>query len=65
MADNMRAELVNNALTMALFKRKPKKGLICHTDRVSQYASESHRSILKDRQIIQIMSKKVIAGMVL
>ena len=47
MADNMRSKLVNDALTMALFQRKPKKGLIWHTDRGSQYASDSHRSILK------------------
>lgn len=58
MADHMRAKLVNNALTMALFKRKPKKGLIWHTDQGSQYASDSHRSILKDHKIIQSMSKK-------
>ena len=58
MADNMRSKLVNDALTMALFKRKPKKGLIWHTDRGSQYASDSHRNILKDHKIIQSMSKK-------
>lgn len=58
MADNMRSKLVNDALTMALFQRKPKKGLIWHTDRGSQYASDSHRNILKDHKIIQSMSKK-------
>ena len=58
MADNMRAELVNNALIMVLFKRKPEKGLIWHTDRGIQYASESHRSIIKDHKIVQSMSKK-------
>jgi transposase InsO family protein len=58
MADNIKAELVNNALTMALWKRKPEKGLIWHTDRGSQYASESHRNILQDHGIIQSMSRK-------
>jgi transposase InsO family protein len=58
MANHMRSELVNNALTMAIWKRKPKKGLIWHTDQGSQYASDSHRSILKDHKIIQSMSKK-------
>ena len=43
---------------MALFQRKPKKGLIYHTDQGSQYASESHRDILKDHDIIQSMSRK-------
>jgi transposase InsO family protein len=58
MADNMKAKLVNDALTMALWKRKPKRRLIWHSDRGSQYASESHRNILKDHGIIQSMSRK-------
>jgi putative transposase len=58
MADNMKAKLVNDALTMAIFQRKPKRGLIWHSDRGSQYASDSHRAILKDHGIIQSMSRK-------
>jgi len=58
MADNMRTKLINDALTMSIWKRKPQKGLIWHSDRGSQYASDSHRSILKDHGIIQSMSKK-------
>ena len=58
MADNMKAKLVNDALTMAIWKRKPKKGLIWHSDRGSQYASDSHRAVLKDHGIIQSMSRK-------
>jgi putative transposase len=58
MADNMKAKLVNDALTMAIWKRKPKRGLIWHSDRGSQYASDSHRAILKDHGIIQSMSRK-------
>ena len=58
MADNMKAKLVNDALTMALFQRKPQKGLIWHSDRGSQYASDSHRTILNDHGIIQSMSRK-------
>ena len=59
MSNNMKAKLVNDALTMAIWKRKPKRGgLIWHTDQGSQYASESHRSILKDHDIIQSMSRK-------
>jgi transposase InsO family protein len=58
MADNMKAKLVNDALTMAIWQRKPRKGLIWHSDRGSQYASESHRDILKDHGIIQSMSRK-------
>ena len=59
MSNNMKAKLVNDALTMAIWKRKPKRGgLIWHTDQGSQYACESHRSILKDHDIIQSMSRK-------
>lgn len=58
MADNMRTELVNNALLMAIWKRKPKKGLLWHTDRGSQYASDSHRKLLKQHGIQQSMSRK-------
>ena len=43
---------------MALWSRKPAKGLIWHTDRGSQYASDSHRTLLKDHGIIQSMSRK-------
>lgn len=58
MAKNMRASLVNNALLMALWARKPVKGLIWQTDRGSQYASDSHRVLLKDHGITQSMSRK-------
>ena len=59
MSNNMKSKIVNHALTMAIWKRKPKRGsLIWHTDQGIQYASESHRSILKDHDIIQSMSRK-------
>lgn len=58
MSDRIQAKLVNDALLMAVWKRKPTKGLIWHTDRGSQYASDSHRRILKQHQIIQSMSRK-------
>ena len=58
MSSNMKAELVNDALLMALWKRKPTKGLVWHTDRGSQYASDSHLKIIKQHQIIQSMSRK-------
>lgn len=58
MDDNMRAPLVNNALLMAIWSRKPKAGLLWHTDRGSQYASDSHRIILTEHKIKQSMSRK-------
>ena len=54
----MTAELVNYALSMAIWQRKPPKGLIWHTDRGSQYASKSHRKLLKAHGIKQSMSRK-------
>jgi len=58
MADNMRTPPVNDALIMAIWKRKPKKGLLWHTDRGSQYASDSHRKLLKQFGIQQSISRK-------
>lgn len=58
MTEHMRTKLVNDALLMALWKRKPDKGLVWHTDRGSQYASENHRALLKQYGIRQSMSRK-------
>jgi transposase InsO family protein len=58
MEKHMQTELVNKALLMAIWKRKPGKGLIWHTDRGSQYASQSHRDLIKMYGIKQSMSRK-------
>jgi transposase InsO family protein len=58
MDKRMKAKLVNDALLMAVYKRKPDAGLVWHTDRGSQYASDSHRKILAKHQITQSMSRK-------
>jgi putative transposase len=58
MDDNMKTSLVNDALIMAIQRRKPKPGLIWHTDRGSQYASDYHKALLKEFGIIQSMSAK-------
>ena len=58
MRNRMQSSLVNDALLMAIWKRKPAKGLIWHTDQGSQYASHSHRKLLKDHHIVQSMSRK-------
>ena len=58
MADHMKASLVNNALLMAIWQRKPKRGLLWHTDRGSQYACDSHLQILQTHGIQQSMSRK-------
>ena len=54
----MKVALVNDALAMAIWRRKPAKGLISHTDRGSQYAAKNHRDLLKYFDIKQSMSRK-------
>ena len=58
MDKRMKASLVNDALLLAIWQRKPERGLLWHTDRGSQYASESHGEILEDHGITQSMSRK-------
>ena len=57
MADHMRAELVNQALAMALCQRQPAAGLSMHTDRGSQYGADSSRQLLTQHAIQPSMSR--------
>ncbi len=58
-ADNMRAELIMNALDMALGRQDIKDGeLIAHSDRGSQYAGSDYRDKLRLAGIIASMSRK-------
>lgn len=54
----MKASLVCDALQMATWQRKPKAGLIHHSDRGSQYASKEFRQLLKIRGFEGSMSRK-------
>jgi putative transposase len=58
MADHMRAELVNQALAMAICQRRPAAGLIMHTDRGSQYGADGYRQLLTQHSIAPSMSRK-------
>ena len=58
MDEHMKTSLVNDALTMAIMKRKPLRGLIWHTDRGSQYASYAHKDLLQKYGIVQSMSRR-------
>jgi putative transposase len=58
MAHHMRAELVNQALSMAIGQRQPAAGLIIHTDRGSQYGADSYRQLLTQHGIEPRMSRK-------
>ena len=56
MADHMRAELVCDALAMAVQARRPESGLIFHADRGSQYTSGTFRKLLEHNGMRQSLS---------
>jgi transposase InsO family protein len=58
MAPNMPAELVCAALRMAIQQRQPARGLIVHSDRGSQYASDLYQALLDKHGFVCSMSRK-------
>jgi transposase InsO family protein len=58
MAPSMPADLVCAALQMAITQRNPAPGLIVHSDRGSQYASEQYQQLLAKHGMICSMSRK-------
>ena len=58
MERTMTQALAIRALTMAINLRQPKAGLIHHSDRGSQYASEAYQTLLKQHGILPSMSRK-------
>jgi putative transposase len=58
LADHMRAELVNQALAMAIWQRQPAAGLIMPTDRGSQYGADSYQQLLTQHGMQPSMSRK-------
>jgi len=48
MSNRLTAPLVNEALSMAYWRRKPEKGLIHHSDRGSQYAGNDYQDLLEE-----------------
>lgn len=55
---HMETSLVSNALQMAIGMRDIKDGLIHHSDRGSQYASNDYQQALREKKIKVSMSKK-------
>lgn len=55
---SLKSDFVNRALARALWDRRPPPGLISHSDRGVQYASESHRQLIEKYGILQSMSRK-------
>lgn len=58
MGTRMTADLVCDALKMALLRRDYPQGVMIHSDRGSQYCSAAYRAIIKDQHLIQSMSRK-------
>lgn len=58
LANHMRTELVLDALNRAICRRRPFGGLIFHSDRGVQYASDDFRDELERLQFQQSMSRK-------
>lgn len=58
MAAHMRTELTLKALEMALGRRRPAPGLLHHSDRGSQYASQEYRHALARHGLRCSMSRK-------
>lgn len=58
MSESLEKGLVMDALRMAHRRRRPGAGLIHHSDRGSQYASDDYRKLLKDYGMQMSMSRK-------
>jgi len=54
----MRSELVCDAFAMAVTRRKPGRGLLHHSDRGVQYASDAYRQLLESQSMTISMSGK-------
>lgn len=58
MADHMRSELVESALSDAIGRRKPSGPLLHHSDRGTQYACDDYRELLARHGVAVSMSRR-------
>jgi len=58
MRTRMTRDIVIEALAMAIERKRPQKGLVFHSDRGSQYASDEFRRLLEKHHCVQSMSGK-------
>lgn len=58
MADHLESRLVVDALALAVERRLPGQGLLAHSDRGSQYASDHYQRLLAQHGIICSMSRR-------
>lgn len=50
--------LTSQAMKQALLRRNPGKGIICHSNRASQYAGNNFKAILSQNEFVGSMSRK-------
>lgn len=58
MSNKNNAELVHDALTMAVWRRGKVKEVIVHSDQGSTYASGSYQKLLRENELVCSMSRK-------
>jgi len=58
LSENIDSKLVIDALQMAITQRRPQAGLLHHSDRGVQYASDDFQDLLKANGIVCSMSRK-------
>jgi transposase InsO family protein len=58
MSQRIDSRLVVDALEMAIAHRRPREGLLAHSDRGSQYASEHYQTLLTKHGILSSMSRR-------
>ena len=58
MSSRMKRQLVIDALLMAIWQRKPDRGLMHHSDRGSQYCSKEYQKLLNRHGMVCSMSRK-------
>jgi len=58
MQARMQTRLVLDALTMAVWRRKPKNGLIIHSDQGSQFGSDEFACWCKNKRLSPSMSRR-------
>jgi transposase InsO family protein len=58
MGETLESKLAIDALDSALKRRRPPRGLLHHSDRGVQYASNEYRELLEEQQAVVSMSRK-------
>jgi len=58
LADHMRTELVEDALTMAFMNRHPEEGVVFHSDRGCQYTSTDFANLARSNGVVLSVGRK-------